>query len=60
MLVLLSLMMGCYLIPVADVDPIVFLTPSADPGVPPLEAGQMRRCVINGTSVFDLEASPVC
>lgn len=42
-----------------DVDPIVFLTPSSDPSIPPLEAGQMRQCIITGNSLFDLEAQPV-
>ncbi|CAL8462163.1 g1694 [Coccomyxa elongata] len=42
-----------------DVDPIVFLTPSTNPNIPSLESGQMRRCLITGTSLFDLEAQPV-
>jgi ribosomal protein S12 methylthiotransferase len=42
-----------------DVDPIVFLTDSEQQGVPPLEAGQMRRCKITSNSLFDLEAVPV-
>ncbi|EIE24277.1 MiaB-like tRNA modifying enzyme [Coccomyxa subellipsoidea C-169] len=42
-----------------DVDPIVFLTPTSDARIPPLEAGQMRRCLITGTSLFDLEAQPI-
>ena len=28
-------------------------------GIPPLEIGQMRRCRVLGTSIFDLEATPV-
>lgn len=28
-------------------------------GIPPLEIGQMRRCKVLGTSIFDLEATPV-
>lgn len=41
-----------------DVDPIVFLS---DPqqGVPPAQVGQLRRCKVSGTSLFDLEAYPV-
>ncbi|KXZ52292.1 hypothetical protein GPECTOR_10g924 [Gonium pectorale] len=42
-----------------DVDPLVFLTESDDPAVPPLEAGQMRRCVVTSNSLFDLEATPI-
>lgn len=30
-----------------------------DAGIPPLEVGQMRRCKVLGTSIFDLEATPV-
>jgi ribosomal protein S12 methylthiotransferase len=45
-----------------DCDPIVFL--SEPPGgfsaaEPPLEVGQMRRCLITSNSLFDLEAHPV-
>lgn len=43
-----------------DVDPIVFLgEPEAGSGVAPAEPGQMRRCVVVGASLFDLEATPV-
>ena len=41
-----------------DVDPLVFLG-EAPPGLPPLEAGQLRRCLVTGSSLFDLEAHPV-
>lgn len=42
-----------------DVDPIVFLSEPTDGSVPPLEVGQIRRCKIDGNSLFDLEAHPV-
>ena len=42
-----------------DVDPIVFLSDPVDKGLPPLEVGQMRRCKIDGNSLFDLEAHPI-
>ncbi|PRW60219.1 hypothetical protein C2E21_1074 [Chlorella sorokiniana] len=43
-----------------DIDPIVFLLqPEEGSGIPPLEIGQMRRCRVLGTSIFDLEATPV-
>jgi ribosomal protein S12 methylthiotransferase len=43
-----------------DVDPIVFLgDPDPEFGVAPAEPGQMRRCVVTGASLFDLEATPV-
>jgi ribosomal protein S12 methylthiotransferase len=42
-----------------DVDPLVFLAPAPDASIAPLEAGQMRRCVIIGNSMYDLEAQPV-
>jgi ribosomal protein S12 methylthiotransferase len=43
-----------------DVDPIVFLSdPPAGSSVPPLEVGQVRRCLITSNSLFDLEAHPV-
>ena len=43
-----------------DIDPIVFLiAPADDAGLPALEVGQMRRCRVLGTSIFDLEATPV-
>jgi ribosomal protein S12 methylthiotransferase len=42
-----------------DVDPIVFLAESPDPAVARLEPGQIRTCLVKGTSVSDLEAIPV-
>ena len=42
-----------------DIDNIVFLSESEDDSVPRLEVGQMRRCVVTGRSIFDLEAVPV-
>lgn len=42
-----------------DVDPVVFLTPASDPSIPMLESGQMRRCLITETSLFDLQAQPI-
>lgn len=42
-----------------DVDPLVFLTEPTDSKLPALEVGQVRRCRIDGNSLFDLEASPV-
>ena len=41
-----------------DVDPLVFLA-EAPQDLPALEAGQLRRCLITGSSLFDLEAHPV-
>lgn len=43
-----------------DIDPLVFIS-DPEPGLmlPELEVGQMRRCKITGTSLFDLEASPL-
>ena len=41
-----------------DVDPCVFLSDS--PGMPALEIGQLRRCQIHGSVLYDLEASPIC
>ena len=41
-----------------DVDPLVFLYHAATDGIPDLKAGQMRRCLVTGTSLFDLEATP--
>ncbi|KAK9830594.1 hypothetical protein WJX81_002766 [Elliptochloris bilobata] len=41
-----------------DVDPLVFLA-EAPAGLPALEAGQLRRCIVTGSSLFDLEAHPV-
>mmetsp|Transcript_19009 Transcript_19009/g.32522 ORF Transcript_19009/g.32522 Transcript_19009/m.32522 type:complete len:512 (-) Transcript_19009:594-2129(-) len=42
-----------------DVDPLVFLTEPMNSTVPPMEVGQVRRCVIDGNSLFDLEAHPI-
>jgi ribosomal protein S12 methylthiotransferase len=42
-----------------DVDPIVFLSEPKSKGVAPPEVGQMRRCLVTSTSLFDLEAFPV-
>jgi ribosomal protein S12 methylthiotransferase len=42
-----------------DIDPIVFITEDKSKGLPPLEAGQMRKCSIVGSSLFDLEAVPL-
>lgn len=42
-----------------DVDPVVFLSESTSTGVPILEVGQIRRCMIDGNSLFDLEAHPI-
>lgn len=42
-----------------DVDPCVFLSDAGLPGVPPLQAGQMRRCMVDGASLFDLTAHPI-
>jgi ribosomal protein S12 methylthiotransferase len=43
-----------------DVDPLVFLTePEEGSGVAALQVGQLRRCKVIGTSLFDLEAMPV-
>ena len=50
-----------------DIDPIVFLTPpmppdgsgGGAPALPALEIGQMRRCIVVGASLFDLEAVPI-
>ena len=39
-------------------DPLVFLG-EAPAGLPALEAGQLRRCLVTGSSLFDLEAYPV-
>lgn len=43
-----------------DVDPVVFLTLGSEQGMPPLEPGQIRRCLVTGASLYDLEAAPVC
>ncbi|KAG1661709.1 hypothetical protein FOA52_002045 [Chlamydomonas sp. UWO 241] len=43
-----------------DVDPIVFLSePKDGSGIPAMEVGQIRRCRVDGNSLFDLEAHPV-
>ncbi|CAK0736137.1 hypothetical protein CVIRNUC_000697 [Coccomyxa viridis] len=42
-----------------DVDPIVFLNQDAQNQLPPLIAGQMRRCLVTGASLTDLEATPI-
>jgi ribosomal protein S12 methylthiotransferase len=43
-----------------DIDPIVFVSePEAGSGLPALAMGQMRRCKVSGTSLFDLEANPI-
>ena len=43
-----------------DIDPIVFVSePVAGSGFSPLAMGQMRRCKVVGTSLFDLEAYPI-
>lgn len=43
-----------------DIDHMVFLGPPAEgSGVPPLEVGQMRRCVVDAACTFDLEAHPI-
>lgn len=42
-----------------DVDPLVFLSPSPDPSVPPLAKGQIRNCLVDGTCLYDLEAHPI-
>ncbi len=45
--------------PAAAQDPLVFLSEPSDPSIPPLEVGQIRRCVVDSNSLFDLEAHPV-
>lgn len=43
-----------------DIDPIVFVSePDTGSGLPALAMGQMRRCKVSGTSLFDLEADPL-
>lgn len=42
-----------------EVDPVVFLSESLEAGVPPLEVGQIRTCLVDSNSLFDLEAHPV-
>jgi ribosomal protein S12 methylthiotransferase len=42
-----------------DIDPVVFVTEDKTKGLPPIEPGQMRRCSVIGSSLFDLEAQPI-
>ena len=43
-----------------DVDPCVFVAPPREgSGVKPAEVGEVRRCLVTGASLFDLEAYPV-
>jgi ribosomal protein S12 methylthiotransferase len=43
-----------------DVDPCVFVgAPVEGSGVAPAQVGEMRRCLVTGASLFDLEAHPV-
>ena len=42
-----------------DIDPVVFVTEDKTKGLPPIEPGQMRRCNVIGSSLFDLEAQPI-
>ncbi len=42
-----------------DVDPLVFVGEPMDEGVAAAEVGQVRRCRIDGNSLFDLEAHPI-
>jgi ribosomal protein S12 methylthiotransferase len=42
-----------------DVDPCVFLHDAGLPGVPLLAIGQLRRCLVDGSSVTDLTAHPI-
>jgi ribosomal protein S12 methylthiotransferase len=42
-----------------DIDPVVFVTEDKSKGLPPIEPGQMRRCNVIGSSLFDLEAQPI-
>jgi ribosomal protein S12 methylthiotransferase len=42
-----------------DIDPVVFVTEDKAKGLAPIEPGQMRKCSIIGSSLFDLEAQPV-
>ena len=41
-----------------DVDPVVFVSPP-DAGLPPLAPGQLRKCRVTGSSVYDLDAIPI-
>ena len=54
---------GCFLgrtmLEAPDVDPVVFVSPPRGAGLAALAAGQLRRCRVNGSVVFDLEAYPV-
>lgn len=40
-------------------DPLVFVGEPMDEGVAAAEVGQVRRCRIDGNSLFDLEAHPI-
>ena len=42
-----------------DVDPVVFLHDAGLPGVAKLAVGQLRSCLIDSCSLFDLTAHPV-
>eukprot|EP01025_Chloroclados_australasicus_P016891 TRINITY_DN1861_c2_g1_i1.p1 TRINITY_DN1861_c2_g1~~TRINITY_DN1861_c2_g1_i1.p1 ORF type:complete len:479 (-),score=30.98 TRINITY_DN1861_c2_g1_i1:167-1603(-) len=42
-----------------EVDPIVFVTLPQETDIPELKIGQMRRCRIYSTSIYDLYASPI-
>jgi len=42
-----------------DVDPVVFVNLPEDPSVPAAEVGQIRKCMISGAFLFELEAYPV-
>lgn len=42
-----------------DIDPVVFVTEDESKGLPPIKPGQMRKCNIIGSSLFDLEAQPI-
>lgn len=42
-----------------DVDPIVFISDPVDEGVAPCQVGEIRKCRVNGNSIFDLEVHPI-
>jgi ribosomal protein S12 methylthiotransferase len=42
-----------------DIDNIVFIGEPQDEGVAAAEVGEMRRCMVVGNSIFDLEAYPI-
>ena len=42
-----------------DIDPVVFVTEDESKGLPPIKPGQMRKCNIIVSSLFDLEAQPI-